>query len=140
MVSPSVWMGGYHAAAIVAAIHSGGKPHMVMGVRLSAHRHHCAGGLIVEQQTIDGNGGIKQHPVEMAVRWIFPIRVHQQRSNAQQGGQKPKQSFFCGSIPSVQKFCDFSAVPVAFCVKAAGGIPVFCQGVHPTGIVRGNDA
>lgn len=89
-VQPSLCWGGYHAAAIVAAIHSGGKPHMVIGVRLSVHRHHGAGGLIVEQQTIDGNGGLKQHPVGGAVRWIFPIRVHQQRSSTQQGGQKPK--------------------------------------------------
>ena len=64
--------GGKHCQGFQLALavhhHGGGKPHMVIGVRLSVQRLHCAGGLIVEQQTIDGNGGIKQHPVEGAAR------------------------------------------------------------------------
>ena len=50
--------GGIHAATVVAALHGGSQPSLLIGEFLAVHNYGGCGGLVVEQQTLDGDGGV----------------------------------------------------------------------------------
>lgn len=121
-VQPSLCWGGYHAAAIAAAIHSGGKPHMVIGVRLSVHRHHGAGGLIVEQQ--------KQHP-----RRGCPLDIPDSCPSAAQqrpaGRPEAKAKLFLWFYPLNPEILGFFCRPGSLLRKSGGRHPGLLSGCPP---------
>ena len=50
--------GDIHAAAVVATVHGRGKPDLFVGLGDAVNGDGCGGGLVVEQQSLDGDAGV----------------------------------------------------------------------------------
>ena len=57
-VEPVLVRRRHHAAAVEATLHRGRQPHLLKGEAFAVDLHLGVGGLVVEQQALDGDGGV----------------------------------------------------------------------------------
>ena len=127
--------GGKHCQGFQLALavhhHGGGKPHMVIGVRLSVHRHHGAGGLIVEQQTIDGNGGYKAASGRRGCPLKIPDSCPPAAQQHPAGRPEAKVKLFLWFYPLSPEILRFFCHPGSLLRKIGGRHPGLLSGCPP---------